>query len=504
MVMDYEPPPATHHRLLIDKLDLIARKEILRLMVMQPPGSAKSTYASILFPPYLLARSPKQKVVAGSYNTDLSDYFGKKARAVADSTRFRGIWSESLDPGAGRSKNEWVLTNGSEYYGTGVGAGVTGRRADHIIIDAPIKGRQEADSKHVRDLTWDWYMTDIRSRRKPDGTISIITTRWHEDDLCGRILNFGKDGITGDEKPVYISGSGWFKAYDGEMWYVLSLPAIAELEHNFENVREGSRPEEGDIMGRQQGEVLWPAYYKKEEVYQERESQDERNWSALWQCRPSPEAGDFFKRENIKFYTELPEHLEMYGSGDYAVTAGGGDYTELGIGGIDPEDNLYLVDWWFGQTDSAEWMKQLFRLQGLHKCGNWFEEKGQIEKSLGPFILKMMIDSGMYFNQKKIAMKHDKPTRAQTIRGRLSQGKVYFPAKGSERHGKWVDHLIQQMLVFPSGTHDDAVDVLSLFGLGLMSMRKAGVPHQQPKVPGPYEFDQICTDEKMPVSPYRG
>lgn len=499
VTMDIEPMPAMHHRLIIQKLDEVANGVLDRLMITMPPGYAKSTYASILFPPWYLAKFPRRKIVTGSYNTDLADYFGKKARSIVLSPTFSRIWRENLDPGYGKSKNEWGLLNGSEYYATGVGAGVTGRRADIILIDDPIKGRKEADSKLVRDTVWDWYMTDIRSRKKPDCGIIIINTRWHEDDLCGRILNFGSE-TTLDEEPRYVSGSGWFDAYDGEKWYVLSLPAIAEP---------------GDILGRAVGEVLWPNYYTEESVYQERKSQDERNWSALWQCRPSPEEGDFFKRENFSFFDELPERLNMYGSTDYAVTSDGGDFTELGVGGVDVEDNLYICDWWSGQTDSLVWIESQFRLHRKWTCDMWFEEKGQIEKSVGPFISKKMQETGVYFSQKKIGMKTDKAQRAQVIRARMAQrqvgdpkkehlSKVLFPSKASKYWGPWVERLMQQMLVFPAGTYDDMIDVLSLFGLGLMLIRKPYTPGKRPDLPDPMSFDQIARDELKPKSMYRG
>lgn len=766
-VMAIEPMPAAHHKLICNKLDQLANKQIRRLMILMPPGYAKSTYASVLFPPYYMAKFPKRKIVAGSYNTDLAEYFGKKARQVADSQRFFEIWQQSLHPGAGRAKSEWGLTNGSEYYGTGVGSGVTGRRSDIILIDDPFKSRKEADSSTVRTDTWNWYMTDIRSRAKPDCGICVINcmvggtpvlmadgthrelrsvrvgdeistyeegrlsfskilnwrnngpdyvykirtrsgrivkanakhpflicrnggtewvrlqnlrvgenlirmgsigengaessvqlksvtdrpnavdsvihtiikrdgllaieplqstrshnsgltcvtdtglmrinskpsrppragsvlsaeslrlenigelscasttatipnecaacsattatspsgtgrqsrtcsgplstcaithdpiveiteagyedvfdievdrtenfianglvshnTRWHEDDICGRILNWGPQ-MNIEEEAVYVSGSGLFEAYDGEMWEVLSLPAIAEPGRVEGRPREKSKPLGMDAMGREEGEVLWPGYYTKEAVYQEKKSQDDRNWAALWQCRPSPEEGDFFKRENLRFYSSPPQYMRIYGSSDYAVTKDGGDFTELGIFGVDDQDHIYALDWWFGKENSLVWMENLFRLQEIHKCALWFEEKGQIEKSMGPIIVKSMTEKRNFFSQYKIAMKHDKVMRAQTIRARMGQGMVHFPAKGSHLWGKWVDHVVGQLLVFPAGTNDDAVDVLSLLGLGLGAINKAHIPLVKSSKPGYLTFDEMCRDEPAPRSAYR-
>lgn len=501
-VMALEPMPVAHHKLICNKLDQVADKVIRRLMILMPPGYAKSTYASVLFPPYYMAKYPRRKIVAGSYNTELAEYFGKKARDVAGSPRFAEIWHETLHPGAGRAKSEWGLTNNSEYYGTGVGSGVTGRRSDIILIDDPFKSRKEADSPTVRKDTWNWYMTDIRSRAKPDCGIVIINTRWHEDDICGRILNWGPEPNI-EEKPVYVCGSGVFEAYDGELWEVLSLPAIAEPHRIEGNPRPKSRPLGKDALGREEGEVLWPEYYTEKAVYQERKSQDDRNWAALWQCRPSPEEGDFFKRDHFKFFGTLPHYMRIYGSSDYAVTKDTGDFTELGIFGVDDSDNIFVFDWWFGKENSLVWMENLFRLQKEHNCSLWFEEKGQIEKSMGPIIGKTMAETGIYFSQHKIAMKHDKVMRAQSIRARMAQGKVFFPAKGSPYWGKWVDHVIGQMMVFDAGTNDDAVDVMSLLGLGLGQIIKSHIPLAASPKPGYLTFDEMCRDEPAPKSAYR-
>jgi len=477
-IMDLEPPPAKHHRLIIRKLEAVERGELKRLMIFTPPGYAKSTYASVLFPPWFLGRNTRKKIVTGSYNTDLSDYFGRKARNVVNSDQFFNIFGISLDPELGKAIGEWGLTHSGEYYGTGVGAGVTGRRGDLLLLDDPIKGRKEADSLLIRNTTWEWYLSDLRSRMKPDAAIVIINTRWHEDDLCGRILT-----------DKYKSGSGWFQAYDGEKWYVLSLPALAE---------------KNDVMGRKEGEALWPSYYTLEMVEQEKKSQDERNWSALWQCRPSPEEGDYFKREWLRFYDKPPEHLKHYGASDYAVTADGGDYTEHGIFGLDPNDDLYILDWWFGQTDTNVWINTQIELARKWRPVYWANEKGQIEKSVGPFISKRMQETGAYFYQKKIAAKHDKATRAQAIRGRFSQGKVYLPSPSSPRHGPWVERLINQMLTFPAGINDDGVDVLSLIGLSLVTLQKGTTPQPPaPRLPNPYTFDEITKSEPPYVSPYR-
>jgi hypothetical protein len=254
----YEPAP--HHRLLIDRLERVARGEIRRLAVFMPPGSAKSTYASVLFPPHVMASAPGRAILAASHTTELAEKWGRRARnLVAQHGATLGIRLSDDNRAAGR----WELDNGGEYYAAGVGAAIVGFRADGAVIDDPIRSREDADSEGMRDKIWDWYKSDLLTRLRPGGFVILIQTRWHEDDLAGRII---ADMARG-----------------GEAWDIVSLPAEAEA---------------GDLLGRAPGEWLWDdAYGYAGFLRQEKATQLPRNWSALYQQRPAPETGDYFKEE---------------------------------------------------------------------------------------------------------------------------------------------------------------------------------------------------------------
>jgi hypothetical protein len=215
--------PALHHRLLIRKLEQVASGEIDRLAVFMPPGSAKSTYSSILFPPWFLSRTPKASVLAASHTTELAEKWGRRVRNLAsEHGPMLRLALSSDSQAAGR----WALTSGGEYYAAGVGVGIAGFRAALAVIDDPVRSREDADSQTVRDRIWDWYKTDLLTRLRPNGRIVLIQTRWHEDDLAGRILAE--------------------MAADGERWHVLSLAAEAEGD---------------DPLGRRPGEWLWDDEY---------------------------------------------------------------------------------------------------------------------------------------------------------------------------------------------------------------------------------------------------
>jgi predicted phage terminase large subunit-like protein len=320
---------------------------------------------------------------------------------------------------------------------------VTGRRAALGIIDDPVKGRAEADSPTVRNHTWEWYKSDFWTRLLPDAAVIYIGTRWHEDDLAGRLLEEQKAG--------------------GEQWEVVSIPAVAV---------EGRE----DLLGREPGERLWPEHFTAEMI--ENARRDLRNWSALYQQEPMPESGDFFRRDWVRWYDTSPprEQMRTYGASDYAVRANAGDYTVHLVVGIDQYDDIYLLDLWRGQTASDKWVETLLDLMQRWKPLWWGEEKGQIEKGVGPFITKRQLERKIYSPRKQYSSVADKATRAQSFRGRMAMGKVYFPARAP-----WAAELIDELLRFPAGKNDDQVDACSLIGRMLDEL----VPGSKPVAPPP-------------------
>lgn len=437
-VLAPEIVPARHHRLLLSHLERVESGEITRLMVFMPPGSAKSSYASILFPPWYMGRNPQHSVIGASHAGELAERFGRRVRNLVGSAEYRRVFGFGLS-GDSAAAGRWETERGGEYYAVGVDASVTGRRADLGIIDDPVKGRAEADSASIRQRTWDWYKSDFWPRLKPGGKIVVIQTRWHELDLAGQLLAEQEAG--------------------GERWVVLSLPAIAE---------------EGDALGRAVGEPLWPEWFTPQ-MFAEAQ-RDPRNWSALYQQRPVPESGDYFRTEWIRWYDTAPAlaTMRVYGASDYAVTSSGGDYTVHGVVGLDPSDNIYVLDWWRQQAASDVWVEAFCDLAERWKPLMWAEEQGQIIKGVGPFLEKRMRERRVYPYRRQYTSANDKQTRAQSIRGRMAMGKLYFPRRES-----WANDLVSEMLRFDAGRNDDQVDVLSLVGRMLDSMIAGTAPARQ-------------------------
>jgi hypothetical protein len=319
--------PAAHHELVAEKLEAVARGEIRRLLIEMPPRHGKSELASRRFPAWFLGSNPTRHIIAASYNADFAADFGRDVRNIVASQRYRAVFNTRLAADSAAS-NRWHTDAGGMYVAAGIGTATTGRGAHILLIDDPIKDRETADSEVEREKTWRWYtstaytrlesdvaelidddalwrelLSDIESgEAKPfEGAVVGIGTRWHDDDLFGRLLAEQAKG--------------------GDEWEVLQLPAIAE--------------------GRG---ALWPAKYPLEKLEQIRSVIGERDWSALYQQKPAPDEGLYFKREWFKWYEERPKHLRIYGASDYAVTEGAGDYTVHLVMGVDPDDNLYVLD----------------------------------------------------------------------------------------------------------------------------------------------------------------
>lgn len=413
--------PAKHHQLLLDALHKVESGEIERLMVCMPPGSAKSTYTSVVFPPWFLGRNPKLSVIAASHTQELAERFGRRVRNLVQAKEFGNVFGIGVADDSA-SAGRWDTTAGGEYFAAGVGGSITGRRADLAIIDDPVKSREDADSERSREKAWDWYTNDLLTRLKPGARQIVVMTRWHEDDLGGRILERERN-----------------------RWHVIEI-AMEALP--------------GDPLGRKAGERLWPEWYTDDMVQVAK--MDTRAWNALYQQQPASDEGDYFKADWFGEYDKAPDTLRIYGASDYGVTDGGGDYTEHGVFGVCPAGNLYVLDWWRKQASADAWIEAKCDLILEHEPLCWFGEAGPIRRAVEPFMLRRMNERKAHCRVEWLASISDKPTRARSFQAMASMGKVFFP-----KHATWKADVIGQLLRFPVGKHDDSVDVCSLIGRGL-------------------------------------
>ena len=426
-----------HHYQIAHALEAVERRAILRQIIVMPPRHGKSELASRKFPAWYLARNPRHQMIASSYAGELAVDFGRSVRNLMGSKDHQNVFKDSgLSPDSAAA-NRWHTTEGGIYVAAGVGSGITGKGAHILLIDDPIKDHEEAESEIYRKRLWNWYKSTAYTRLMPNGAIILIQTRWHEDDLVGKLLAEQEKG-------------------EGDDWEVLHLKAVHE------------------------GRALWPAWYALPALKKIEKVVGPREWQALYQGEPTPDEGVNFKREWVRYYDKLPENMKMYGASDYAVTEDDLDYTVHGVIGLDENDDMYVVEIWRKQTQTDKWIEALFHLVQKWKPLVWGEEAGQIIKSVGPFILKRQIEDKIYFHREQFASSVNKVIRSRSFEARMSMGKVYFP-----RNEEWGETLISELMKFPLGKNDDQVDVMSLFGRmisGMVGAKPPKEPRQEPDI----------------------
>jgi predicted phage terminase large subunit-like protein len=432
--------PAKHHDLIIRELQALERGDIRRLMLLFPPGSAKSTYASMEFPPWYIGRNHGKSIISASHTDTLAEKFGRRARNVVADPKFKLVFEDELSPDQ-TAAGQWETLRKSEYYAAGVGGAITGRRADLGLIDDPVKSKEAAESERERQKAWDWYENDFETRLKPDARQVLIMTRWHEDDLGGRILQ-----------------------RDGDLWRVIRVPMECD---------SGDDP-----LGRALGERLWPEWFTDEMVAQAKKNP--RVWNSLYQGNPIPEDGNFFKKDWFIEYKpeDLPTTLYYYMASDCAVTdAKDGkdpDFTEVCVYGVDFEGDIWIVDWYYGRVESDVWIDKWCDFILQYHPLTVFAETGQIRRATEPALKKRMEQRKAYCHVEYLPTIHNKAVAATGAKGMASAGKFKIP-----KFKPWMSHVMAQWLQFPAGRHDDAVDVLSLIARGLDFTMSAGQPRKQ-------------------------
>jgi predicted phage terminase large subunit-like protein len=422
----YEPAP--HHRKLIELLEAVEAGEVELAVIEMPPGAAKSTYVNFLFPAWYLARHPDHNLLTASHNVELATRWGRKTRNLVSS---HGADIGLTLSGDSSAAYRWATTETGEYYAVGVDVGIAGFRADIGIIDDPFGSREDAASSQIRQKRWTWYLDDFSSRLKPGARRVIMHTRWHDDDIAGRV----KRQMHQLQRP----------------FVELTIPAEAR-EH--------------DILGRAPGEMLWddPGGYDYASFLRRRkEESDTRTWASLYQQNPVPDEGDYFHADWLMpiapGLVPAKDALRVFGGSDYAVTADGGDYTVHAVVGLDYDNKPYLLDLWRHRTSSDAWIAAWCDIVKLWRPIGWAEEMGQIVSGVGPFLEREARRTGAFVAREQFPTRGDKGVRAQSFRGLIASGGLRY-----REDAPWRSDMEAELLRFPAGVHDDIVDALGLVG----------------------------------------
>ena len=440
--------PKRHHKALAAALEELFKGRWLRLIVTMPPRHGKSELVSKRFPSWVLGKRPDWEIIQATYNEEFALDFGRKVREIVREPVYKQIFPDTkLKIGTQAAERFETTENGGAAF-AGVGGSITGRGADILIGDDLIKDRDAAESLNARNKAWSWFWDVFMSRMKDEsGRVALVMTRWHEDDIIGRLI---------DPKNEHYNKA------EAAKWRIIELPAIALAD---------------DALGREPGEVLWPERYGVE-YFESIKRVSPRTFNSLYQGRPTPEDGDFFKASMLVEYDkeDLPplEQLRIYAASDHAVSIKqGGDFTCLMPVGVDNEDNIWVlpdVVWRRMQSDVT--VEAMLDIIERDKPLTWWAEDDHINKSIGPFLYKRMEERKIYCFIVPVHPARDKETRAQAIRARMAMQKVRFP-----KFAPWWADAKNQLLGFPNMRHDDFVDPLAHLGRQLQSLvRGKGAP----------------------------
>lgn len=391
-----------------EALDRVTRGEIKRLMLFVPPRHGKSEMVTIRYPVWRLEENPTQRVIIGAYNATLAAKFSRKARNIARQRLALNTERTAVE--------DWETLQGGGVRAVGVGGGITGMGANLIVIDDPVKSREEANSEVYRNRVYDWYTDDLYTRLEPGGAIILIMTRWHEDDLAGRIL----------------------ASDDGPNWTVIKLPAEAEAD---------------DPLGRVEGAALCPERYD-EAALAEIKRVLLNNYYALYQQRPQPVEGSFFKRQWFEIVDGVPFHAQRVRWWDQGATADDGDYT-AGVLVARAVGMYYVEDVVRGQWSSAERDAIILQTAELdaQRYGNTVHYwSGQEPGSGGKDQARAFVRLLAGYTVSTEPESGDKIVRADPFRSQAEAGNAKL------KRGNWNGPYLDELTSFPTGKHDDQVD----------------------------------------------
>jgi len=433
--------------------DIQSWKVCHRMMIMLPPGAAKSTYSTVLFPSWDMGRNPHHEIILTGWGDPICKRHGKRSRQLCTSPAYRSVFGTHLDPNT-RAAEDWALTNGSTYKSSGINSGVAGFRCDGLIWDDLTKNRKEADSPGIRGDVYNAYIDDARSRKKPHAWEVGIGTRWHEDEIMGRILPEGYNGE-----------SGYMECRDGNVWYVVCIPAQCERED--------------DPLGREIGEYIWPEWFGED--YWNDKKINPRSWSSLYQQRPAPEEGIHFKREWFRTYTSLPEGCDYYIGIDPAVTeTEDADATAILTFAVDSMARIYLIDEWVKKRTMDKWIDALYDMAEAlpERPIEIVGEKGVIRNASEPYLARVARERKRFYRFEWVTRHANKPAMSRGAAGLLSAGQIYVPENSVGQS------FIDELLRFPAGTDDHRVDAFVNLTLRLEVLWESTPPkkEERPKI----------------------
>lgn len=458
-----EVEPALHHKVICNHLERLLNDEWDELIILAPPGSAKSTYTSVALPPFAMGASKKPiNILACSYSTELSEKWSRKIRGIVASEEFNALHPEielSKESGAA---GRWATSRGDELYAAGVGSGILGFRADLAIIDDPISGFEEAQSITQLAKVHNWYETDFITRLKPKAKLVLICQRLARNDLAGYLIDRNVVKETRRQKIL-----------------VLKMEATVD-----------------DNLGRSAGDRLWPEWYTPEMV--EDAKRDDYKWRTLYQQEPPADEGSWVSTEDIQFRDSPVNPEVVYGMTDLALSVNTGDYTVHFAVAINSEGEWDIVDAKRGRVDVNQSADDVVGFCAAYKVREWLIDDDNAAKVFMPLVGSRARELGVSVPIKMMPMRgQDKETRNAPLRGQYKRRKVFMPANAP--FAKW---FTTELLQFPNALGqgvDDGVDALGLLGRRLLALARPALKVVPKRLPTVQEMTLDQLFEDMPA-----
>jgi predicted phage terminase large subunit-like protein len=457
--MDPSYKVGRHHRILADELMAIERGDKDRVCVNIPPRHGKSQLASIYYPAWFIGRNPGKKVMLVSHTTDLAVDFGRKVRNIIDSEPYQQVFPNLALSSDSKSAGRWNTTTGCEFYATGVGSALAGRGADLLLVDDPHSEQDILNGNFTAfDKAYDWFAFGARTRLMPGGRVAIVHTRWHSDDMTGRLVR----DMTNNE--------------DSDQYEVVEFPAILEVEDK----------ETGEIVQK----ALWPEFFDLPALLRTKASMAAYQWNAQYQQNPTGEEAAIIKREWWRLWPDddPPEVEYIIMSLDAAAEAHNrADFTSLTTWGVffNDEENMHQIILLNAIKRRMEFPE--LKALALEEYQQWEPDAFIVEKkSSGTPLYQEMRRSGLMVQEYtpvrgSVNNPNSKMARLNSVSDIISSGLVWVPPK------RWAEELVEEIAGFPFASNDDQVDTCIM---ALMRFRQGG-------------FIRLPTDELDEELPYR-
>lgn len=420
-----------HHRKLANIFKDVIEGKKKRVIVNIAPRMGKSEFASYLFPAWFLGQYPDKKIIMATHTAGLSEDFGRRVRNLLDAEEYREIFPNTLIADDQKAAGKWSTSAGGQYYAVGVGGALAGRGADLFVIDDPHSEQDiKANSRATFDNAWSWFQTGPLQRLMPDGRVIVVMTRWSLIDLTGKLINFQ------------------IKNPESDPWEIVELPAILPS-----------------------GKSLWPEQWPVEQLEQKRTAMDPRYWNAQYMQQPTSEGAALIKRADWRIWEgEDPPPCEfVIQSWDTAhETKTSSDYTACTTWGVwyNEEENMrpsvMLLDAFKERMEFPELKEAALRQYHEWKPDSFLVEK----KAAGAPLIQELRRMGIPVDEFSPSRGNDKIARLNAVSDLFASGSVWAPDR------RWARDVIEEVVAFPVGEHDDYVDTMTQ---ALLRFRNGGL-----------------------------